>query len=401
MQPLVVQKFGGTSVGSLDRIRHVANLVAASRGRETPVVVVSAMAGQTNQLLAMAREMSREPQPEAQALLLSTGEQVSCALLSMALTELGVPALPLTAFQVGILTDSAHDSAKIQSIETKRIRELLANGTVPVVAGFQGVDAAGMMTTLGRGGSDTSAVALAVALKADRCDIYTDVDGVYSADPRVTPKARRLSRITFAEMMELASLGAKVLHMRSVELAAKYGMPLRVLSTFTPTVGGTDLVAEESMLESPVVSAITSDAGQSLITLHVSGEKGTAQYPARFFQPLATGGVNVDTIIESPPDPQSNTGVLTLSVPRDQTERALSVLKEFQPRLETQNVVKVSVVGIGMRTHPGVASRIFDVLEKNKIPLRLVTTSEITVSVFIDEKDKDRAINGLHEAFEL
>ncbi len=400
MKPLVVQKFGGTSVGSVERIRQVAGLIQSSMAEQRCAVVVSAMAGQTNRLIDLAREMSSKPMPEAFDMLVASGEQMSCALLCMALHDLGVSAVPLLGFQVGMKTDALFTNARIQSIDAHLLNEHIRQGRVPVIAGFQGVDEHGNITTLGRGGSDTSAVAIAVAIEATRCDIYTDVDGVYTADPRSVKEARKLNEISLSEMMELASLGAKVLHMRSVELAAKYDMPLRVRSTFAPHDLGTLLIKESAMLESPVVSALTADGGQSLLTIRIPAASGLAKFPARFFKPLAAAGINVDVIIEGPPDSDGFAQV-NFTVPREAGTKAKEILKEFNPLLELENAVKVSIVGIGMRTHSGVAAQFFETLELAGIPIHLVTTSEITVSVLLDEGHKEKALQVLHKAFNL
>jgi aspartate kinase len=400
---LVVQKFGGTSVGSIERIRNVARLVAESSQKERCVVVVSAMAGQTNKLVELAMQISDRPNKEAYDMLLASGEQVSSALLAMALDELGFPATPLLGFQAGIETTELFTRARILRMDTQLIEQVLSESRIPVIAGFQGVTRASgstKITTLGRGGSDTSAVAIAVALKAARCDIYTDVDGVYTADPRLVPKARRIPNMCFDEMMELASLGAKVLHMRSVELAAKYKMPLRVLSTFAPEQGGT--VFQSESLESPVVSAITSDSAEALLTLRMS--EAAAYFPNLYFKPLAEAGINVDVIVRSVADDQGQASI-SFTVPRDQGTHALELLRKSFPTddalLRPGSVVKVSIVGIGMRTHSGVAAKMFDVLAANKIPVHLITTSEIKISVLLDEKDKALAVQKLHDAFEL
>lgn len=398
----VVQKFGGTSVGSLELIGRVADLVKASGGAQQNVVVVSAMAGQTNQLVAMAREISKNPDGTAYDMLLASGEQVSCALLALALTERGVPAVPLLGFQVGIETDDLFMKAHIQQIRTEVLEAYLSRGITPVIAGFQGVfrptSGESYITTLGRGGSDTSAVAIAAALKADRCDIFTDVDGVYTADPRHVPTARRIREITFSEMMELASLGAKVLHMRSVELAAKFELPLRVLSTFAPERGGTNVVKENFMLESPVVSAVTTDSAECLLALRVPAKD--AAYPAKFFRPLADAGINVDVIVQTPPD-QQNLSTISFTVPREEGLKAEKLLVKYQARIQRESTVKLSIVGIGMRTHSGVAAQMFEALEKAQIGVHLITTSEIKVSVLIDEARREEALRLLHELFAL
>ena len=401
MKPIVVQKFGGTSVGSIERIRDVARIVKASSQYQNNVVVVSAMSGTTNRLVEMGSQMSSHPEPQALDMLLASGEQISCALLAMALADMNVASEPLLAFQAGIETDSLFGKARIRRIDEAPLERIIARGKVPIVAGFQGVSQQGgqsLITTLGRGGSDTSAVALAIALKATRCDIFTDVDGVYTTDPRIVPEARRLDRISFEEMMELASLGAKVLHMRCVELAAKYKMPLRVLSTFDPEGNGTTLMDTTEDLESPAVSSITADSAESLLTVKVPED--LAKYPARFFKPLASAGINVDVIVKSPPD-ESGNSTLSFTVPRLDCDRAKSLLSKFALKVQRESVVKVSIVGIGMRTHSGVAAKMFETLEAAQIPVELITTSEIKVSVLLDEAHKNEAIRQLHKAFDL
>lgn len=400
--PLVVQKFGGTSVGSLELIGRVADLVKATGLEQRNVVVVSAMAGQTNSLVAMAREISKQPDGRAYDMLLASGEQISCALVAMALNERGCPAVPLLGFQVGIETDDLFMKAHIQSIRSGLIETYLERGLTPVIAGFQGVFRPtadeSYITTLGRGGSDTSAVAIAAALNADRCDIFTDVDGVYTADPRFVPDARRIRKISFSEMMELASLGAKVLHMRSVELAAKFGLPLRVLSTFAPERGGTSVVKDNTMIESPVVSAVTTDSAECLLALRVPAQDAVS--PGKYFRPLADAGINVDVIVQTPPDAQ-NISTISFTVPREEGPKAEKLLAKYSARIQRESTVKLSIVGIGMRTHSGVAARMFETLEKAKIGIHLITTSEIKVSVLIDESQRENALRVMHDLFEL
>ncbi len=394
----MVQKYGGTSVGSFERIRSVAAHIRNTCATETPIVVVSAMSGQTNKLVKMASDMSPRPDPKAYDFLLASGEQVSCALLSMALTDLGVPSVPMLAFQAGIETDNLYSNARITKVKREVLDQTLAKGLVPVIAGFQGMTESFEITTLGRGGSDTSAVAIAAALKADRCDIYTDVDGVYTCDPRIVHDARRIDRLTYSEMMELASLGAKVLHMRCVELAAKHKVKLRVLSSFEPHKGGTMLLDDSDTLESPAVSALTADAAEALISLRLPDHQ--AQKPNQIFGPLALAGINVDVIVKTPADDKGLCR-LNFTVPRLEGEKAATLLKNFDARIEQQSLVKISIVGIGMRTHSGVASKMFATLEAAQIPIQLITTSEIKVSVLIDESQKDTALKALHAAFRL
>ncbi len=398
----MVQKFGGTSVGSLERIAKVADLIALKEQTEQNVVVVSAMAGQTNKLVEMAYELSAQPDPTAYDMLLASGEQVSCALVAIALSQRGIPAVPLLGFQVGIETDDLFTKARIQNIRTDLLKKYLEAGVVPVIAGFQGVrkndEGESFITTLGRGGSDTSAVAIAAAIQASRCDIYTDVVGVFTADPRIVPQARVIKEISFSEMMELASLGAKVLHMRSVELAAKFDLKLRVLSTFDPEGGATTILKESEMLESPVVSSITSDSAECLLALTL--KESEARYPAKFLRPLADAGINVDVIVKTAPDAEGLCNV-NFTVPRDEGKKALELLATSKARIQKENVVKVSIVGIGMRTHSGVAATLFESLEKIQVPSLLITTSEIKVSVLIDAVDKDKTVATLHDVFKL
>ncbi len=399
--PLVVQKFGGTSVGSLDRILRVAEIIRDTLPDQRNVVVVSAMAGETNRLVEMANSLSSSPNPEALDLLLASGEQVSCSLLSIALSSLGILNKPLLAFQAGIFTTSDSTRATIEKINSESLTRLLSQGIVPIIAGFQGISEKNgtlQVTTLGRGGSDTSAVALAAALKAFRCDIFTDVEGVYTADPRLVSDAQFIEKISYEEMMELASLGAKVLHMRSVELAAKFQVRLRVLSTFNPKGKGTLIMKGDEILESPVVSAVTADQPESLLGLKVAKEIGSK--PSLFFTPLANDGINVDVIVKSAPD-SSGTTTLSFTVPRGQAKKAQDLLSKYEPWVESESLVKISVVGIGMRTHSGVASKMFETLESAEIPIRLITTSEIKISVMIDEIHRRKALQALHQAFGL
>lgn len=402
-------KFGGTSVGSLERIRNVAKIIREASREAQPVVVVSAMAGETNRLVKLAHDLSSAPDAAAFDMLLASGEQVSCALVAMALNDIGLSARPMLAHQVGIETDALFNQARIQNVRTEPIIGLLNEKQIPVIAGFQGIDQeSGQITTLGRGGSDTSAVAIAAALKSVRCDIYTDVDGVYTADPRVVSDARRITRLSYEEMMELASLGAKVLHMRCVELAAKYSVPLRVLSSFFPEKGGTELMNHpfenaksnfaHANFESAVVSAITVDSAEALLDVRVP--ESIAQFPARFFRPLADQGINVDVIVKSPTQNDGSCSI-SFTVPRLDGDKAAKILSPFKVSVAQTNVVKISIVGIGMRTHSGVAAKMFETLEAMNIPILLVTTSEIKVSVLIQEDKKDDATRGLHKAFSL
>ena len=411
---LIVQKYGGTSVGSIARIREVARRVARyQREGHQLVVVVSAMAGETNRLLGLARELSASPDPRELDVIAATGEQVTIGLLAIALQELGVKARSYTGAQVRILTDDAHTKARIQSIDEEAVRRDLAQGKVVVVAGFQGVDKHGNVTTLGRGGSDTSAVALAAALKAAECQIYTDVDGVYTTDPRIVPEARRLDRITFEEMLEMASLGSKVLQIRSVEFAGKYRVPLRVLSSFTPwdipieeeSKSGTLITFEEDeQMEQAVVSGIAFSRDEAKISVI-----GVPDRPGIAFQilgPVAEANIDVDMIIQN----VSHDGRTDFSftVHRNDYARTLELLKTaVLPRIGAAEIVgdpkicKVSIVGIGMRSHVGVASRMFRTLSEEGIKIQMISTSEIKTSVVIDEKYMELAVRSLHKAFDL
>ncbi|WP_136066107.1 aspartate kinase [Modicisalibacter radicis] len=406
---LYVQKFGGTSVGSVERIKAVADKVKRYRddGHQV-VVVVSAMSGETNRLIELAGQINDEPTPREMDMLVSTGEQVTSSLLAMALHKLGVPATSYTGGQVGIQTDSAHTKARIQRIETDELRQDLDEGQVVVVAGFQGIDEEGNITTLGRGGSDTTGVALAAALGADECQIYTDVDGVYTTDPRVCSKARRLESITVEEMLELASLGSKVLQIRAVEFAGKYNVPLRVLSSFEEGAG-TLIVAdsdqEEDSMEEPLISGIAFTANEAKLTLlNTPDVPGVA---SRILGPIADANIEVDMIVQNVA-PTGNYTDFTFTVAKGdfkQTQRILQdevipSLGEGELRAD-DNIAKVSLVGVGMRSHAGVASKMFRVLSDENINIRMVSTSEIKISVVIDEKHMELAVRALHKAFGL
>jgi aspartate kinase len=401
MKDLVVQKFGGTSVGNIERIQKVALLVKETSKIQQNVVVVSAMAGQTNLLVKLGHDLSEAPLPEAYDMLLASGEQVSCALLAIALNALGIKAKPLLGFQVGIFTDGLYSKAQIQKINTRILEDCIRENCVPVVAGFQGIHRSGdfdTITTLGRGGSDTSGVALAVALKAKRCDIYTDVEGVYTADPRIVPEARKIETISFLEMMELSSLGAKVMHMRSLQIAAKYNLPIRVLSSFNPQAKGTLIMQNDDLLEAPVVSAITSDSAECLFEVELDNNE--AQFPAPIFQPLAKHGIIVDVIVKTPPNEKGRCSIC-FSLPKEDGPKAKELLSGYPIKVQLDSAIKISIVGVGMRTHTGVAAKMFDCLKEQEIPTHLITTSEIKISAIIQEKDKEKAIRALHEAFAL
>lgn len=399
----VVQKYGGTSVGSVERIRAVAERVArTAREGSRVAVVVSAMAGETDRLLAAARGFAAEPNPEHVDFLISTGEQQSVALLALALESMGVPAKVFTGAQAGFCTDSNHGRARIVRIDAGRVREALDSGRVAVVAGFQGADESGGITTIGRGGSDTSAVALAAALEAEVCEIYTDVDGVATADPRICERARVLPRISYEEMMELADAGAKVMHARSVELAAKYRVPLVIKSSFAEG-GGTWVVPEEESMEGTVVSGITCNSGEAKVAIRRVPDK--IGVTARIFKPLAKAGINVDLIVQNVA--ADGFTDLTFTVPKEDLRRAMTLAETAAREVEAGKVeaagdiAKISVVGLGMRSHAGVAHRMFDALAKEGIGIQMIGTSEIKVSIVIDVKYAELAVRVLHEAFEL
>lgn len=399
MRPLTVQKYGGTSVGSVERIAAVAERVAARAANERMIVVVSAMAGETDRLLKLARALSPEPEPRECDVVAASGEQVTAALLSIALAQRGVPAQSFLGHQVRISTDSAHGKARIQSIDGERIARALDEGRVAVVAGFQGVDEKGSITTLGRGGSDTSAVAVAAAVKADSCEILTDVDGVYTTDPRVCPQARKLDRISHDEMLELASLGSKVLQIRSVEFAKRYGVRVHVRSSFNDSEG-TWVVPEESTMEDVLVTGIAHDKDQAKITI-----KGVPDRPglaARIFGPIAGANIIVDVILQN--TGEDGTTDVTFTVPRGELAAALRIVEEIRRDtgakevLSDPTIAKVSIVGLGMRSHAGVAASIFEALAREGINIQMISTSEIKVSVVIDEKYVELAVRALHAA---
>ncbi len=402
----LVKKFGGTSVGTVERIQAVAKMLAASHKEgDDQVVVVSAMSGETNRLVAMAKEvMPAAVDTRELDVLLSTGEQVTIALLCMALKTLGCEARSYTGAQVRILTDSSHSKARIVSIDTKKIQSDLEQGRIVVVAGFQGVDSQGDITTLGRGGSDTSAVALAAALKSDECQIYTDVDGVYTTDPRVESRARRLDRITFEEMLEMASLGSKVLQIRAVEFAGKYNVPLRVLSTFEPGSGTLiTLDNEDNTMEQALVSGIAFNRDEAQIKItNIADKPGTAY---AILGPIADLNVEVDMIVQNVG--ADGTTDFTFTVHRDDYPKVLEFLQGRQEELGAADisgddrVVKLSIVGVGMRSHAGIASRMFRALADKSINLRMITTSEIKISVVIDEDYLELGVRALHDEFEL
>ncbi|WP_271271809.1 aspartate kinase [Aliamphritea hakodatensis] len=401
---LFVQKYGGTSVGSVERIQAVADKVKGFRqaGHDV-VVVVSAMSGETNRLIGMAKEMQEQPSPREMDVLVSTGEQVTIALLCMALEARGVSARSFTGSQVKILTDDSHMKARIQDIEVDPMRAELDMGRVVVVAGFQGVDELGNITTLGRGGSDTTGVALAAALKADECQIYTDVDGVYTTDPRVVEGAQRLDEITFEEMLEMASLGSKVLQIRAVEFAGKYNVPLRVLHSFQDGPGTLITTEEEDTVEKPVISGIAFNRDEAKLTiLGVPDIPGVA---SRILGPVSRANIEVDMILQNVA--ADNTTDFTFTVHRNDFNQAEEILTKVKEELGAREVIgnnkiaKVSIVGVGMRSHAGVASKMFDSLANENINIQMISTSEIKVSVVIAEKYLELAVRGLHSAFDL
>ena len=401
---LYVQKFGGTSVATVERIKHVASKVAASRAQgHQVVVVVSAMSGETDRLIGLAREASAQPEPREMDVLLSTGEQVTIALLAMVLEQMGVPARSYTGGQVRIVTDEAHGKARIQSIDRERIDADLEAGRIVIVAGFQGVTEDGDITTLGRGGSDTTGVALAAALKADECQIFTDVDGVYTTDPRVEPRARRMTRITFEEMLEMASLGSKVLQIRAVEFAGKYRVPLRVLSTFQDGPGTLISLDEEDEMEQPLISGIAFNRDEAQVTV-----KGVPDQPgiaSSVLSPVGQANIEVDMIVQNVGS--DGTTDLTFTVHRNDYERTLDVLRAAAERvgagavLGAVDIVKISVVGVGMRSHAGIAGRMFETLAHEGINIRMISTSEIKISVVVEDKYLELAVRALHAAFGL
>lgn len=400
---LFVEKYGGTSVGSVERIQAVAENVAASvRAGHQMIVVVSAMSGETNRLLGLASEIHQNPPARETDVLVSTGEQVTIALLSMALDKIGVKARSYTGGQIRILTDDIHGKARIQSIDAARVLGDLDKGRVVVIAGFQGVDADNNITTLGRGGSDTTAVAMAAALKADECRIYTDVDGVYTTDPRIVPEARRLERITFEEMLELAGAGAKVLQIRSVEFAGKYNVPLRVLSSFDPGPG-TLITYEEDSMEQPLISGVALSRDEAKVTVRGVPDRPGIAYSV--LGPISDAHVNVDMIVQ-------NIGLdgmtdFTFTVGSADLERCMKLLEPVVEELGATEVVgdtnlaKISLVGVGMRSHAGIATEMFRALSDKGINIQMISTSEIKISVTIDIEYAELAVRTLHKAFNL
>jgi len=401
---LIVQKYGGTSVGSIERIEAVADRVIGSRARGDQVIVVlSAMSGETNRLIGLAQQIQEAPDPRELDVLVATGEQVTIALLCMALIERGCPARSYTGSQVRILTDNAHNKARIREIDDAALHADLNAGRVVVVAGFQGVDERGNITTLGRGGSDTTAVALAAALKAQECQIFTDVDGVYTTDPRVVDEARRLESITFEEMLEMASLGSKVLQIRSVEFAGKYNVPLRVLSSFVDGPGTLITQEDPEPMENPAIAGIAFTRDEAKLT--IIGVPDTPGVAYRILGPVGEANIEVDVIVQNVG--QDGTTDLTFTVHRNDMAKARAMLDRVAAELGAREVrtddkiCKVSLVGVGMRSHAGIASKMFKVLAENNINIQMITTSEIKVSVVIDQKFVELAVRALHSAFGL
>ncbi len=399
----IVQKFGGTSVGSLERIRATAKLVCLELEKGSEVaVVVSAMSGETNRLLDLAHAISTTPTPRELDALIATGEQVTAALLAMELNALGVTAYSFSGAQAGFKTEGSHAKARIKDVKSKHLITHMQQGEVPVITGFQGVDEAGNITTLGRGGSDTSAVALAIAVQADCCDIYTDVDGIYTTDPRIEPNARKMNSISYEEMLEFASLGAKVLQTRSVELAMRFNMPIHLRSSFD-LIEGTRVSREDSSMERAEISGVAYNRDEAKVTI-----KGIPDQPgiaASVFGPVAEADINVDVIVQN----VSEDGLtdLTFTVPRHDYAATMTLLNTLGEKMKARQVkgddtvAKVSIIGVGMRSHTGVAKKMFDVLATENINIQMITTSEIKVTVVLEEKYVELAVRSLHEAFGL
>lgn len=402
---LIVQKFGGTSVASVQRIQAVAKKIKSFKDAGNQLVVsVSAMSGETNRLTALAQELQDRPSLREMDVLLTTGEQVTISLLSMALQQLGCDAISYTGSQVRITTDSAHGKARIKSIDSSLIVESLKQDKVVVIAGFQGMDESGQITTLGRGGSDTTAVALAAALQADECQIYTDVDGVYTADPRIEPKARKMHNISYEEMLEMASLGSKVLQIRAVEFASKYNVSLRVLSSMIDNPVGTLITSEDKIMEEAVISGIAHNKDEAKVSLiGVPDIPGVAY---KILKPISQKNIEVDMILQSVSAREGLTN-FAFTVHRDDFEESKSILEQVRSDLGAMSVqaddkiVKVSLVGIGMRSHAGIATKMFEVLHRENVNIQMISTSEIKISVAIDEKYLELAVRSLHAAFEL
>jgi aspartate kinase len=401
---LIVQKYGGTSVGSIEKIKAVAERVVKTKKQgNNVVVIVSAMAGETDMLIGLANQVSPNPDEREMDLLLSSGERISAALTAMAINELGFKSVSFTGRQVGIITDESHTKAKIEKITGERVRKVLSNGIIPVIAGFQGITETSEVTTLGRGGSDLTAVAVAAALDADLCEIYTDVEGVYTTDPNIVPEARKLDKISYEEMLELASLGVKVLQTRSVEFAKKYGVPLVVRSSFTDKPG-TLVVMEDKEMEQVAVSGIAYDKNQSKITvIAVHDRPGVA---AKLFNAIAGANIVVDMIVQNVSSDGKATDI-SFTVPKTDSKKALKITEEIVAELGAkgvylrEDIAKVSIIGVGMRTHSGVAAKMFETLAKHGINIMMISTSEIKVSCVIDSKYTELAVRVLHDVFEL
>jgi len=401
--PLVVQKYGGTSVGNTERIKNVARRVIRQHQKgDQMVVVVSAMSGETNRLVSLSKDIQEIPEGREYDVLVATGEQVTIALLALAIQSMGVPAVSYLGHQVRILTDDAFSKARIRSIDNDKIQKDLDAGKIVVVAGFQGVDEHGNVTTLGRGGSDTTAVAIAAALKADACEIYTDVDGVYTTDPNLCSDARKIDRVSYEEMLEMASTGAKVLQIRSVELAAKYNVPVEVRSSFNDNPG-TWVTKEESQMESRLVTGVSFQKDEAKIAVReVPDKPGVA---SQIFAPVSDANINVDMIVQN----VSSQGAtdLTFTVPKSDLKRALLIIEKVAKEIgagkveSSENIAKVSVIGLGMRSHAGIASKMFTTLAKENINIQMISTSEIKISIIVDEKYTELAVRVLHDAFEL
>ncbi|MGD9505673.1 MAG: aspartate kinase [Syntrophobacteraceae bacterium] len=401
---LIVQKYGGTSVADVERIRSVARRVVERKKRgDELVVVLSARAGDTDRLVKLGREMSADPDAREMDVLLSTGEQITIALFSMAVKDLGFEAVSMTGYQAGILTDHRYGRARISMIETMMVKENLEAGRIVVVAGFQGYDDEGNITTLGRGGSDTTAVALAAALKADVCEIYTDVEGVFTTDPNLYSKARKLKKISYEEMLEMASMGAKVLHIRSVEFGMKYDVPIMVLSSFTDAPG-TLVTKEDAEMEKVVVAGITYSKNDARVT--VTEVPDTPGMAAQIFKPIAAEGVNIDMIIQGSGSVLGRANI-SFTVPKPDFDKTLKIAERVAGELgagkvhSNPNIAKISIIGVGMRNHSGVATRMFDTLANANINIKMISTSEIKISCVVDEKYAELAVRLLHDAFEL
>ncbi len=402
---LIVQKYGGTSVGSVERIQEVAKKIKRFKDAGNDLVItVSAMSGETNRLTSLAKDIHSQPSTREMDVLLTTGEQVTISLLSMALHDLGCDAISYTGSQVKIITDSVHGKARIQSIDDHRIRNSLSENKVVVVAGFQGVDESGNITTLGRGGSDTTAVALAASLKADECQIYTDVDGVYTTDPRIEPNAKKINIMSYEEMLEMASLGSKVLQIRSVEFASKYHVPLRVLSSMIENPEGTLITSEENIMEKAIISGIAHNQDEAKLSLIGVPDKPGIAF--KILQPISDANIEVDMIVQSVSAREGLTN-FAFTVHRNDYDKALNILENICKKLDAigvqsdDKVVKVSLVGIGMRSHAGIAAKMFEVLHNENINIEMISTSEIKISVVINEKYLELAVRSLHSAFEL